>query len=357
MQIRTYKAFSMKDVLTKIKTEMGPNALILSTREVKDDSYGMLTKPMIEVTAAVDYDAQLPAQARPSLKPLEKTHSNHIKSINNDSNDIHTITSGITELSSMLKHLLKHSGIEQQLNPTREALISQGIKASLVEMMISKLGGNAQLVTIKRLLTKLIKTSTSTQSKVWAFLGTTGVGKTTTIAKIAANAVLRENQSVGVISLDTYRIGAIEQGRTYAKILNIPFVAAGTVDEFRSALDQLHHKDIILVDTVGRSPFNSNIIDQLQNYFSGMSLCKFLLLPVAIRENEMERITKTFSRLGIDRVIFTKLDEAIMHGSIITHNLLYRIPLTYVTTGQRVPEDIEKADAAKIVALCLGDQS
>ncbi|MBN1636956.1 MAG: flagellar biosynthesis protein FlhF [Deltaproteobacteria bacterium] len=353
MQIRTYKAFSMKDVLAKIKTEMGPNALILSTREVKDNSYGTLTKPMIEVTAAVDYDAQLPSQALPSLKPLEK----HIPSIHTDSSDIHSITSGITELGSMMRRLLKHSGVEQPLNPTREALISQGIKASLVDMMISKLGENTQTGTIKGLLTKLIKTSTPTQSKIWAFFGSTGVGKTTTIAKIAANAALRENQSVGIISLDTYRIGAIEQGRTYSKILNIPFAAAGSVDEFRSALDQLHQKDIILVDTVGRSPLNSNIIDQLQNYFAGMSLCKFLLLPVAIREIEMERTTKTFSSLGIDRVIFTKLDEAMTHGSIITHNLLYRIPLTYITTGQRVPEDIEEADAAKIVALCFGDKS
>ena len=204
---------------------------------------------------------------------------------------------------------------------------------------------------------KIVRTEGAAQVKIWAFLGTTGVGKTTTMAKIAANSVLNEGKKVGLITLDTYRIGAIDQGRIYAKILNVPFISVTTVEEFRKALAQLASMDLILVDTVGRSPLCSNYIPQLSHYFDGTSACKFLLMPVATRDSEMDTITKAFSKIGIDRMIFTKEDEALHTGSIITHNLLYRLPISYITNGQRVPEDIEGASSSRIIERCLGDIS
>ena len=95
----------------------------------------------------------------------------------------------------------------------------------------------------------------------------------------------------------------------------------------------------------------------MRPYFDRVPVCKYLLLPVATREREMEKITKSFLGLGIDRMIFTKADEALVHGSIITHNLVFRIPVSHITVGQRVPEDIEEASPSRILDLCLGDMT
>jgi flagellar biosynthesis protein FlhF len=191
--------------------------------------------------------------------------------------------------------------------------------------------------------------------RIRIFLGTTGVGKTTTIAKMAGRAVLSEGKRVALITLDSYRIGAIDQSRIYAKILNIPFFSVTTPPELKTALNQLSSNDLILVDTVGRSAFCAEYVRQLIGFFDGIDACRFLLMPVATRDREMDTITKTFSPLKVDRMIFTKSDEAHTLGSIITHNMIHRTPVSYITTGQRVPEDIEPAGSEKIIARTLGD--
>ena len=348
----------MKDVLSQIKHDLGSDAVIISKRELRDDTFGMTARPMIEVTAAIDYDAE--------------TFDYHIKNPASTPQPLQTqlhpglaaysapaeISDEIVELKAMMKELIEHTGYNlHEKNPLRTSLIKKGIRPHLVDLVLSKLGHEPQVETIKDLLKKLIKTTETPREKVWVLLGTTGVGKTTTMAKIAANAVLNEGSRVGLITLDTYRIGAIDQGRIYAKILNIPFISVTTVPEFKTALSQLDSMDVILVDTVGRSPLCSDYIPQLSQYFDGIFPCKFLLMPVATRDSEMDTTTKTFSKIGIDRMIFTKEDEALHTGSMITHNLLYRIPISYITNGQRVPEDIHRASSASIIERCLGDIS
>jgi len=251
---------------------------------------------------------------------------------------------------------MEHTGMKlHQGNPLRKKLVKKGIRENLVDIILSKLGSSANEASTRELLTKIIKTSPPQDSSIWAFVGTTGVGKTTTIAKIAARSVLNENKKVGLITLDTYRIGAVDQGKIYAKILNIPFISVTTVQEFRTALDRFASLDLILVDTVGRSPFCKEYIPKMKEYFHGIKVCTFLLMPVATRDTEMDTTTKAFSDLGISRMIFTKVDEAITQGSVISHNLISRIPVSYLTTGQRVPEDIEEATAGRIIETCLGD--
>ena len=358
MQIKTFKAASMKDVLSQIKHDLGSDAVIISKREILDETFGMTARPMIEVTAAIDYDAETfdyhikgQASSQQILQPQPSYGLAAYKAP-------HPANDEIVELKAMIKELIEHSGYKlHEKNPLRASMIKKGIRPHLVDLVLSKLGDNAQADTIKDLLKKLVKTTAAPTEKVWVLLGTTGVGKTTTMAKIAANSVLHEGRRVGLITLDTYRIGAIDQGRIYAKILNIPFISVTTVSEFKTALSQLDSMDVILVDTVGRSPFCNDYIPQLSQYFDGISPCKFLLMPVATRDSEMDTTTKTFSKIGINRMIFTKEDEALHTGSMITHNLLYRIPISYITNGQRVPEDIEGASSARIIERCLGDIS
>jgi flagellar biosynthesis protein FlhF len=268
------------------------------------------------------------------------------------------LTSDITELKEMMKELIAHSGMKlHQNNPVRKKLLARGIRPNLVDVLLSKLGAGATEKAVRDLLHKIVRTTPPTSSRIWVFLGTTGVGKTTTIAKIAAGGVLDQKRKVGLITLDTYRIGAIDQGRTYAKILNIPFASVATISEFRSALGRMSSLDLVLVDTVGRSALCKDYIPQVGEYLEGIDPCTFLLMPVATRDSEMDAVTGTFSELDIHRMIFTKADEAIHSGSVITHNLLHRIPVSYITTGQRVPEDIEEASSSKIIHRCLGDIS
>jgi flagellar biosynthesis protein FlhF len=358
MQIKTFKAASMKDVLSQIKDDLGSDAVIISKREVMDETFGKKTRPMIEVTAAIDYDAK---KFDYHLKGMLSSNTSSQPRVIPDiatTHDQNPLSDEIFELKEMMKELIAHTGLKlHEKNPLRSELIKKGIRAHLIDLILSKLGDGAQIKSIKDLLKKVIRTKEAVDEKVWVFLGTTGVGKTTTMAKIAARSVLSEGKSAGMITLDTYRIGAIDQGRIYAKILNIPFISVKTVSEFSNALAQLDSMDVILVDTIGRSPFCGDYIPQLSQYFDAVAACKFLLMPVATRDSEMDKVTKTFSRLGINRMIFTKEDEAIHTGSIISHNLQYRIPVSHITNGQRVPEDIKGASSSKIVERCLGDIS
>ncbi len=356
MQVKTYTANSMKDILSQIKSELGSDAVILSKREIADRTFGLTARPMIEVTAAVDFEVNssdyrlrspgaAPRMQEPGLPAFSASPAGHL-------------ADDITELKEMIKELIAHSGMKlHENNPVRKKLLSRGIRPNLVDVLLTKLGAGAEESAVRNLLGKLVKTEEPAASRVWVFVGTTGVGKTTTIAKIAAGGVLNHRRKVGLITLDTYRIGAVDQGRIYAKILNIPFMSVSSVSEFRAALGKMGSLDLVLVDTVGRSALCRDYIPQIRGYLDGIDPCTFLLMPVATRDSEMDAVTRTFSGLDIHRMIFTKADEAIHAGSVITHNLIHRIPVSYITTGQRVPEDIEKASSSTIIHRCLGERT
>jgi flagellar biosynthesis protein FlhF len=351
-------AASMKDALSQIKSELGSNAVIISTREINESGYGLMSKPLIEVVAAIDYDGDGIIKNKQANKALSKTSYNTSYNTLNPASETlqvpNQIGDEIVELKKMLKQLMSQSNIAP-MSHLREKLITKGIRENLADLIIKKLGDDTNEDAVKELLSKLIRVEGPTDERVWIFLGTTGVGKTTTIAKIAARSVLSESRRVALITLDSYRIGAIDQSRIYAKILNIPFFSVTTPSELKSALNQLGSTELILVDTVGRSPFCTEYARQLIGYFDGIKACRFLLMPVATRDQEMDTITKTFSPLNVDRMIFTKFDEAHVAGSVVTHNLMHRTPISHMTTGQRVPEDIEPATPDKIIARTLGD--
>lgn len=339
----------MKDILSQIKSELGSDAVILSKREITDAGFGLASKPLIEVTAAVDYDAA--RAALPARTAGARTYQAATETIETPAD---SFSSDIIEIKEMMRALIAQSGINNG-NPLRAKLASKGLRQNLVDVILTKLGQNATPEAVKGLLEKIVKTELPGKSRIWTFVGATGVGKTTTIAKIAAQSVLNDRKKVALVNLDTYRIGAVDQGRIYAKILNIPFVSVTTPAEFKTALVKLDSMDLVLVDTVGRSPLLREYVPQLKEYFDGTRACTFLLMPVATRDAEMDLATKAFAGLSIDRMIFTKADEAGSLGSVITHNLIHRIPVSYITTGQRVPEDIEVATTAHIIERCLGD--
>ena len=215
---------------------------------------------------------------------------------------------------------------------------------------------------LRQLLEKNIKVCKSVLSekggwKVVAFVGATGVGKTTTVAKLAAITQLKANKKVGLITIDTYRIAAIEQLRKYADIMGLPLEVAVTREGLVKALKRFENMDMVLIDTAGRNPLDKGSISSLKEMFNGLPIEVHLTLSATTDDRTNRRIAANFQELGYDHLLFTKLDETLNYGTIFNTYLEAKKKLSFLTTGQKVPEDIEIASAAKIATLLLDHAS
>lgn len=191
-------------------------------------------------------------------------------------------------------------------------------------------------------------------AKVIAMVGPTGVGKTTTIAKLAALYGLNRGVPVALITTDNFRVGAVEQLKSYAKIMDLPLEVAGNSQELSRALARHADKSLVLIDTAGRTPRDLERLDELKGYLEcrpGIEI--YLCLSATTRSREIDETVATFGALPISKVVFTKLDESRSFGSIVDACLKHKMPLSYVSAGQRVPEDIEVATAKKLAALVV----
>ncbi|MBO9609159.1 MAG: flagellar biosynthesis protein FlhF [Paenibacillaceae bacterium] len=191
-------------------------------------------------------------------------------------------------------------------------------------------------------------------TKIAHFVGPTGVGKTTTIAKLAAEQTLKYHRKVGLITSDTYRIAAVEQLKTYATILNIPLEVVFSPLDLTKAFEQLGDRDIIFMDTAGRNFRNEMYVSELNALLQTKGKSEtFLVLSLTTKYKDMKAITGNFSRFKLDKVLFTKLDETDSYGSIV--NLLSEFPLrlSYVTNGQNVPDDLRLAEERLIIERLL----
>jgi flagellar biosynthesis protein FlhF len=178
-----------------------------------------------------------------------------------------------------------------------------------------------------------------------ALVGPTGVGKTTTIAKLAANFRLKEKRRVGLITVDTYRIAAVEQLRTYADIIDLPMHVVSTPREMRETVERMSHLDLILLDTAGRSPKDEVRIQELKMFLTEAAADEVhLVLSSVAAARTLEQTAKQFSVVGATSLILTKLDEASGLGSVLPLLRSSELPLSYLTDGQNVPDDIKIAN-------------
>ena len=190
--------------------------------------------------------------------------------------------------------------------------------------------------------------------RVVAFVGPTGVGKTTTIAKLAAYHHVVARRRVAILTVDTYRIGAVEQLRTYAEILDVPCEVAVTPGDVTMALGRHRDADLIFLDTTGRSPRNEMGIGELRPFLGAAKPTEtHLLLAATGRISDLVETADRFRSLGVNRLGFTKLDETGSYGPLFNVSYLADLPLGYLTTGQEVPDDIEEASAERIAALVV----
>ncbi|MBI5747507.1 MAG: flagellar biosynthesis protein FlhF [Nitrospinae bacterium] len=402
MIVKRFEAVDMQEALKLIKSEMGSNAVILSTKSIRKGggSFGLFGRPLIEVTAAIDNDKKIAAKNEDSkvrkpdpyfsyisslLSPM-KDDINDLKEIikkyNSDpqtSNSEPRLKADVEELKSMMGFIIKHSGMAEDFAIAPEYLIpyqrmiSNGVSEKYASDLIDKTQdarGNIQdeNLIIDRLadeIMKSVKTNGSISDekggrKVIAFIGPTGVGKTTTIAKIAAAETFNKKK-VAIITVDTYRIAAIEQIKIYAKIIGIPVDVVLTPEELRVTIEMHRDKDVILIDTAGRSHKNDTQLLEVSEFFNPLSrFCDsgemetHLVLGANADERNIEDTIERFKAVtNIDRLLFTKLDEAGIFGVIYNQSLRTGIPLSYFTTGQKVPEDIEAATSERVADLIL----
>jgi flagellar biosynthesis protein FlhF len=269
------------------------------------------------------------------------------------------------------------TGTGQRLPETLCQLFSELIDAELNEELasqfIEQLGHDATPMDLRDpqlLRTRLAQlmeqeiqvaspiTVTPGKRRLVALVGPTGVGKTTTIAKLAANFHLRDQRRVGLITVDTYRIAAVDQLRTYADIIDLPMEVVSTPKEMRAAIDRLSDLDLILMDTAGRSPRDDVRIQELRAILAEANADEIqLVLSCVASTSSLTKSAQQFAKVGTTSLLLTKLDEATGLGNLVPLFRNCELPISYLTNGQNVPHDIEPASATKLARVILGMES
>ncbi len=219
------------------------------------------------------------------------------------------------------------------------------------------LAGVYQKIVLKLGQPQTVDFESAKHKKYIFFVGPTGVGKTTTIAKIASMMKLSGKKNVAMITSDTYRIAAVEQLRTYANILSMPLKVVYTSDEMEKIKEELEEYDLVLVDTAGRSHNNKEQQDDIKKLINTVDEKDrdiFLVLSATTKYKDLKKISQMYKKITKYSLIFTKLDETESFGNIYNIHILTGAPLSYMTWGQNVPDDIEKTDAQKIAKMLLG---
>jgi flagellar biosynthesis protein FlhF len=356
MRIRKFTASNYSSALEQVKKELGMDALILSTRSIKPSStlVGKKEATRVEITAAVEY-------ASPAVEPEVQTSHEQERDASPEKKD--------EELKSLIFSLLSKTDRAQSmgLQPHQFDTFSHLVESGLDEKLASKILQKALEQNIEqsadslkeslKLMKKVLPCKgeiglNSHGPKIVAFVGPTGVGKTTTVAKIAAEYALRRGKKVAMVSLDTYRLGAVDQLRIYGDIMEVPVEVAGGKEELRQIIASHNDKDLILIDTTGRSHQDKDYSRQLKEVFDAVGGVEtHLVLSVTAQEKLFTATYHQFSSMGVDRVLFTKLDEGLSFGSLFNFTVRNRLPISYLTSGQQVPEDLEVARPERVISL------
>lgn len=442
MLVKTFQAATMAEALRQVKAELGPDAMILSTKKERQGGIlGFFSKQVIKVTAAIDphrpapppppppvrerpererttkeefensmlaplarelrdlrerveqlsrrdeelrqHQAEAVRQTDESVKPAEGAGINlnniprqdleEIKKLllntltkNQESGGVRPVQWGAGEASRQVAEEEPEEDVLPPQSPLAKELERQGIATDAMEKILATIDtlpverrDETLVGRLGEAFGKLIKFTGMLRLKknaprIIALVGPTGVGKTTTTAKLAAMYALNRGNKVALITMDIFRVGAVEQLKTYTKIMGIPLEVASTPKELERAVDRHTDCDLILIDTAGRSHKDADKLEEMKSFLeSSIQTDIYLCLSATTKDRELEEILKRFSTFSISKVVFTKLDECESFGCIVNLLLRANLQIAYFTTGQRVPEDIEIATSDKLAELIL----
>ena len=376
MVIKKYIVKNMNEALTRIRYELGKDAIIISQRKIREKGItGFLKPKLIEVTAALennkidrsnniknDREIESFKNSLSDLKDIiskeeEKKEFKYNKQINYAKEN--NLETEVNEIKELLNKVLKNTNKEKKENIISEYLKEIDIEENSIKKLNIEDYENTENFKedFKNLLEKEVSISNNALSGRVVLVGPTGVGKTTTIAKLAGRMALIEKKKVGLITIDTYRIGAVEQLKTYAEIMNIPFKVVITLKEMTEAIETLKDCDVILIDTTGRSCKNTMQLSELRAFIDKVEADNISLVISAVtKNNDIETILKGYEDINYDNVIITKLDETNSYGNLYKIIEKSKKNISYITIGQNVPDDIKVPSSDELIKLILGEE-
>lgn len=416
MIVKKYTGGSETEAVMKAKDDLGSNAVVLNVKSMKQRGFAKLfKKDFVEITAALEerdfeqnVNSKKPTFTQARDEAIQKQNSRidlradepgmipaAVPARQAETIQAETIEHKLDSLHDMLRNQIvkdeepSRDGQEMALeSQSRENTVNfkslKLIYNKLIENEVDEKYANAIINDIESSLKKesnldsilasvyqkiILKLGepdgieNNGKHKVVFFVGPTGVGKTTTIAKLASDVKIRQNSKVAMITADTYRIAAVEQLNTYANILDVPVSVIYSPGEINEALEDLSDYEMIFIDTAGRSHKNEEqrrelleMVDNVRNSFEDVEVIVFLVLSVTTKYRDMISICDSYKELNDYRLLFTKLDETNSLGNILNIKLYTQEPLSYMTYGQNVPDDIERADVQKLAKSLLGGE-
>lgn len=350
----------MREALAMVRAEFGDGAAILHSRKIEGGRIKRLFRaPFIEVAATPDR-SPLAEQAASNRVTPTAHHNRVAKQLDRLDEAIGSLPKPANETPTTASPLVKEFGrlVDADVSPSVARRLIASVESSLNADQLSdpRRVTHAVLEAIEQRLTVGGPIQTSPGScRVVALVGPTGVGKTTTLAKLAANFRLQENLRVGVVTVDTYRTGAVEQLRTYAEIIDLPMEVVATPEEMRAALTKLAALDLVLIDTAGRSPHDSARIDELRTLLVEAAPAEtHLVLSATATGRNLNETIERFDVVNPTSLLLTKLDEAPSLGHVAAPLVDVELPISYLTDGQSVPEDIRVAERRQLAAQLVG---
>ncbi len=350
MKIKTFTAKSYSEAIEMVKKEFGPDAVIIETEEVKDGNF------CVKLTAAIDFDFETNEKLNKKTA-FQSYLSNEFAEEGDETltlpiiyND--EIKEELKEIRKMLLELKMNNKFQDNAE-FYNLLKKHGLREEYIEGLLCDLKDEKELY--DRLLCDFKAGYRLTNGKTIMLVGPTGVGKTTTILKLASFS-LKIGKKVGIINLDNFRLGAFEQMRVFCQLLGIPFCTINDTGEFADIYKEFAiGKDILFIDTTGRNPKDRKYITELKKLReSSVPLEIHLTVSMSMNDEVFIRAKDNYEELGIDYLIFTKLDEAYTYGGIYNIYKSFGKPIAYITHGQKIPNDIQAVNPMKLTNMILG---
>ncbi len=406
MIIKKFQAKTENEAVENAKKELGAGVVIMNVKTIKKKGiFAFFSAPVVEVTVALEEDNERATQTKAAppvmtaLEQLAKQKEAEKESVKETiSENTNVLEEKLDSLQSLLKQRLETEDVDKkEKEKEKEKETSQEQEESNEQMQFMKLLYNTmidnevheiyanqiieeaeknnkpnmpfdyaltniyQKMILKFGQPQVIEPEDGPGPKVVYFVGPTGVGKTTTIAKIASKFCVEEKKKVALLTADTYRIAAAEQLRTYANILEVPFRIIYSGQEIEQAYEEFHDYDLVLVDTAGHSHHNEeqkNSIAQIIHTLDGKAQSEvYLVLSATTKYRDLTSIADTYKEMTEYKIIFTKLDETTALGNLLNLRLYTNADLSYVTYGQNVPDDIDKFNPQTTVKQILGGRA
>ncbi|MFA5523335.1 MAG: flagellar biosynthesis protein FlhF [Tissierellales bacterium] len=379
MKIKRYIGNSIQEAMIKAKNELGSDAVILHTRSIKQAGiFGFFKKNLVEVVAALEErkveTAKYSNLSNISDQSIYSTKNSRIHERNHTLNSNEDLEGEIKKIRTMVETVvnsieIKKNELPNSLSSFLELLVSNGVNEDVAFQVLDRINqqiniSNKEIKQIQEIVLYSLKEYLGESSpitfdgkqKVIFFVGQTGVGKTTTLAKIAANFSINKKYDVGLITADTYRIAAVEQLKVYSEIMSIPIKVVYEIKDIYKSLSNFRDKDIILVDTAGRNHKSDEQMHELKELIESVNNKEIhIVINASTDFRTIRGILDSYSFVKDLKIIFSKIDEANSLGNILNTKFYYDNRISYFTTGQNVPDDIEIPNMEQLCRSLIGE--